>query len=77
MIDFKNWTVATWLNVAMLALASLGAAGWWMDLVSNVKIATAVSGGLLWASSLLNLVLNGKATAPAAPEVAPPAPPAA
>lgn len=67
MIDFKNWTASTWMNVAMLALASLGAAGWWMDLMPSPKVGTAISGGLLWASSLLNLVLNGKATAPVVP----------
>lgn len=66
MVDFKNWTIVTWLNVSMFALSSLGAAGWWLDLVSNPKIATAISGGLLWAGSLLNLLLNGKATTPSA-----------
>ncbi len=75
MLDFKSWTVATWMNVAMIVLASFAGAGWWTDLLPDTKAVTAVSGAALWLSSLLNLILNGKATAPtvAAPVVAPPA----
>ena len=78
MIDFKSWTLATWLNVAMIVLASLAGAGWWTDFISDTKIVTAVSGGLLWVSSVLNLLLNGTAKAPVVvapvePAVTPPA----
>ncbi len=76
MLDVKSWTLATWLNVAMIVLASLAGAGWWNGFFKgSPDTVTAVSGALLWLSSVLNLILNGKATAPivADPVVTPPA----
>ena len=64
-MDVSNWTPAQWLNLAMFALGSLAVAGWWQDFVTPQHSA-AVTGGLVWLSSLLNFVLTGKAT-PAAP----------
>jgi hypothetical protein len=70
-----NLSATQWLNLGVFALGSLAMAGWWQELLAP-QYAAAASGGLIWASSLLNFALTGKAT-PAVVAAAPTAPPAA
>lgn len=59
MTNFKDWTAAQWISVAMFVTVTLATAGWWQDVV-DVKTASTISGALVWVGSVLNFLLTGK-----------------
>ncbi len=60
-------STAQWINIGIFALSSLAMTGWWQSFYTP-EHAVAVSGGLLWISSLMNFVFTGKPLDPVVPK---------